>query len=144
MSLEAILQENTKAVQENTAALLKLLDQTVTVSSADSVKSKAENTTVVSSAKTGNETGKPVKVEPPKKEKIEEVKEEAVAPQEEKRAITKDDCGALVMEIVKNKDLGRDSAVSLLAEFGVKKAGELAEDQYEAFVNRANEVLLGV
>lgn len=127
MSLEKALEENTKALNANTEALLQFA-ASGNGSAAPSAPAKTEK-------KEEKAPAKEAKKEAPKEEK------KPAKTEEKNDAIPYDDVKNKTLDLVKAK--GRDAVLSLLEDFGkdVKSAKDLKEDQYADYLKRVDALL---
>lgn len=158
MSLEQIIAANTEAVAAQTSAINTLIG--LLQNSANTVQSvkSAEGTTsseTLANDKADAESAKKAKAAEAKAEKA-KANAEAVAAAEAKAAaeaaktktvvVTEDgvltlaEVSPIVVALAK-KD--RAAAVSLLGEYGAKKATELKPEDYAEFVAKANAIING-
>lgn len=124
MSLEAILEANTAALQTHTTVMQALLERlgaggalavSTNVAAAPAPAAQAADTAAAET-----------KVEKPAADaKVAEVTYDQVKP--------------LILKV--NTTKGRDAATALLAEFGVTRGPELKPEQFAKFIARAAEVL---
>lgn len=132
MSLEAILEANTAALQSHTAVMQALLER---LGAGGALAVPASVT-----AQTGAELGKTLAAAELKTDApATDAKTDAKTADTKTADITYDQIKPLILKV--NTTKGRDAATSLLAEFGVTRGPELKPEQFAAFHKRATEVL---
>ena len=135
MSLEQKIEELTKAVEANTAAILTSLGKTTTTAPAPANNGDAEKPKGRPGRKPKNEPAPATEETDPFAGGDDPFADDGA---EEERTYTADEIKALIFKVRKEK--GDKEALSIIEAQGVKTLGQIKEDQYPAVVAAAKKL----